>query len=106
MTTTMPCRCLTNHESSAWLRGTVARRVRQVEARGLNPHDADGPMIIAPLGRTGGDDEHRCDHCQTDCRDGGRMWAGTLVAGVSLRFVIGLCPTCATREGIAGGDLR
>lgn len=84
------------------MRGTVARRVRQVQAQGLDPHNPDGPLIIAPLGRTGGDDDHRCDRCQTDCRQGaGRMWTGTVVAGASLQFIIGLCHVCAGREGIA-----
>lgn len=93
-------------EPSAWLRAAVARRVAQVKAQGLDPHDPDGPLIVAPLGRTGGDDEHRCDRCQTDCREGGRLWCGAVEVGSSLRLVIGLCPVCADLEGIEGGDPR
>lgn len=88
------------HEPSAWLRDAAARRVRQVQAQGLDPNDPDGALIIAPLGRTGGDDDHRCDRCGVDCRDGGRMWTGMVTAAPALRLVLGLCPACARREGI------
>lgn len=88
------------HEPTAWLRAAAARRVLQVQAQGLDPHDPDGPLIIAPLGRTGGDADHRCDRCGVDCRAGARMWTGLVAAAPALRLVLGLCPACARREGI------
>lgn len=93
-------------EPSAWLRGAVARRIRAVQGQGLDPHEPDGQLIIAPLGRVGGNDDHKCDRCHVDCRQGGRLWTGMVCAAPSLSLVIGLCRTCAGREGIEGCDSR
>ena len=86
-------------EASAWLRGVVARRWRQVESMRL---DLDPrTTVVAPLGRPatpGSDDDRTCDRC------GCFTPVGDLFHPVAVRptpwliLVGGLCAGCADKK--------
>lgn len=91
----------TPHEPSAWLRGAVTRRIRDVQALGLDPHAAD-PIIVAPLGRgcAPGDREDRtCDRCRAYTPPGPPFHVLGVQPARGLLLVVGLCDPCHDREG-------
>ncbi len=86
-------------EASAWLRGAVARRRRQIEALRL---DLDAvTTVVAPLGRPGapGDDDDRsCDRCGHVTPIGEAFTPFVVRPTEGLALVGGLCGVCADRE--------
>ena len=86
-------------EQSAWLRGTVARRLRQIEAMRL---DLDGhTSMVAPLGRPatpGSDDDRSCDRCGAFTPIGEPFYPVAVRPTPWLALVAGLCGGCADTE--------
>ena len=86
-------------EASAWLRGIVARRMRQVEAMQL---DLDGrTTVVAPLGRPaapGSDDDRTCDRCGHFTPVGGLFHPIVVRPVAWLILTGGLCTGCADKE--------
>jgi hypothetical protein len=85
-------------EPSAWLRQRIADRVARVRSLGLDPDRRD-PLIVAPLGRTGGRHERTCDRCQTYTPVGPMFWTRAIPAAAGLVLIAGMCTPCARREG-------
>ncbi len=88
------------HEPSAWLRSTVARRVRQVRSQGLDPYAPD-PLIVAPLGRAaarGSREDRACDRCRRYTPEGQPFYPFGFQPLPGLLLVVGLCQRCHDRE--------
>ncbi len=86
-------------EQSAWLRGTVARHLRQIEAMRL---DLDGDTtVVAPLGRPstpGSDDDRTCDRCGHFSSVGEPFHPIAVRPTPWLILAGGLCGVCADKE--------
>lgn len=86
-------------EGTAWLRGTAARRRRQVEALSL---DLDGATtVVAPLGRSafpGSREDRTCDRCDHFTPLGEMFYPVAYRPAPWLALVGGLCATCAGKE--------
>lgn len=86
-------------ELSAWMRGAVARRRRQIEALHL---DLDGDTtVVAPLGRPsapGSDEDRSCDRCGHFTAVGDLFYPIVVRATSWLTLCGGLCAGCRDRE--------
>ncbi len=86
-------------EQSAWLRGTVARRLRQIEDLHLV---LDGhTSVIGPLGRPatpGSDDDRSCDRCGSFTPIGEPFYPVAVRPTPWLILAGGLCAGCAGKE--------
>ncbi len=86
-------------EASAWMRGTVARRLRQIAARRLH---LDGhTTVVAPLGRPaapGSDDDRSCDRCGSFTPIGELFHPIAVRPKPWLTLIGGLCGVCADKE--------
>ncbi len=86
-------------EQSAWLRGTVARRRRQIAAMQLELDAAT--TVVAPLGRPttpGSDDDRSCDRCGHFTPGGEPFYPVAVRPTQWLALVGGLCGGCADKE--------
>jgi len=89
------------HEPSAWLRGAAARRVRQINAAGLDV-EAFG-VVVAPLGRTGPPGsraDRECDRCCSYVPEGDLLHLVTYRPTARILLAGGLCSSCARKEGL------
>jgi hypothetical protein len=94
-------RCETTiHEPSAWLRGTAAKRVRQINAAVLDA-SAFG-AIVSPLGRTGPPGsraDRECDRCRRFVPAGRTLHLFSYHVPPRIFLCGGLCGRCAAKEG-------
>ncbi|MBK8732852.1 MAG: hypothetical protein IPL93_08320 [Actinomycetales bacterium] len=100
--TTTPAAVVT--EPTAWLRGTAGAQLRRAARLGLDPHDAAGPMIVAPLvGRMsipGSREDRTCDRCGRYCGPAELFHPLAYRAAVALVLIGGLCTEHAAAEGV------
>lgn len=87
------------HEMSAWMRGTVGRRCRQIADRvppgELRPDD----LIVTMLGdAVAVEDETTCDRCRRYCPNGEHFAAVAMRVAPQVILVAGLCDVCYDRE--------
>lgn len=91
-TTTAP------HEPSAWLRGRIARRLRRIDALGL---DTTGATVVAPLvrgGLLGEPSDRTCDRCRAYTAEGSDYFPFPITARRNVPLIAGLCSPCHERE--------
>jgi len=87
------------HEPSAWLRGAVAKRVRQINAA-VADVKAFG-AIVAPLGRTGPPGsraDRECDRCGRYVPCGDLLYLFAFAATPRIHLAGGLCGRCEATE--------
>jgi hypothetical protein len=84
-------------EPSAWLRGTVARRARELAGVVASCGPA---LVVAPLtreSRFGEVEDRTCDRCRVYVPPGAVFWLCAYPHG-QLLFSLGLCADCARAE--------
>jgi len=88
------------HEASAWLRGTAAKRVRQIGA--AVPDAPAYGAIVAPLGRSGAPGsraDRECDRCGRHVPKGDLLYLFVYQPTARIHLAGGLCASCARKEG-------
>jgi len=92
----------TIHESSAWLRGAAATRVRQINAQLKDLDTSTYGAIVAPFalsGPPGSREDRRCDRCRVDVPEGDLLHMFVYWATPRIHLAGGLCAACARKEG-------
>lgn len=89
------------HEPSAWMRGAVAARVRQIEAQLKDIDTSAYGAIVAPFGRTGAlgsRADRSCDRCFAYVPPGKTLYLFVHQPTPRIFLCGGLCSACEAKE--------
>lgn len=86
-----------NSEPSAWLRGAIARRLREPLVAALLAAPPDRFQVLGVPLTTAGD--RACDRCGRTVPEGETLWTGAVLRGRAL-IVFGLCDAHVEAEVI------